>query len=225
MATIYDNIIDKSQVHEVIENIVHEGTQETIKYVRNGALNVNITSHRPKRNPMKQLPRLFRDAARATLEECADEICDIERHLLKNSSSGKSHIDTGALYESIHRSDAIYKKGTVSISGYADAKNGKVQYEEFIEHGSGKYRDDGTGRQTPWVYYSKNHSRDQVSTMMVDGEPVEVHTENHFFTTEGMPPDPFIAPALEQVIPEVEARFRANVELAFRTNKFGIRHK
>lgn len=114
----------------------------------NGLRVKTVLKRKPRPNPLNGIEKVFRAAARNALEQCAREIDDLERHAIENG-----HVDTGALRDSIHHSNPVMRGNVVSVKGYADAKNNGVMYEEFLEHGSGKYRDDGTGRKTPWVYY------------------------------------------------------------------------
>lgn len=69
--------------------------------------------------------------------------------------------DTGAYIASIKVSDVQEEPDGLSISVYTDLSsgwNGK-KLAEFLEHGTGIFRDDGTGRQTPWVYYNERWQR------------------------------------------------------------------
>ena len=51
-----------------------------------------------------------------------------------------------------------------------------VTYAPFIELGTGKYAEGGGGRQTPWSYQDSN---------------------GNWHTTSGMPPRPYLRPAIE----------------------------
>lgn len=58
----------------------------------------------------------------------------------------------------------------------------RIDYAPYVEYGTGIYARDGNGRQTPWVYRT------------ADGE---------FYFTEGQEPQPFLEPALEENVNEI----------------------
>ena len=58
----------------------------------------------------------------------------------------------------------------------------RMSYAPYVEYGTGIYARDGDGRQTPWVYRT------------ADGE---------FYFTEGQKPQPYIEPALEENVNEI----------------------
>lgn len=175
-----------------------------------------ICKRRPKKNPLDGLDKIIKQAARDTLAMCAEEIDDIERHLLDEHGN----VDTGALRDSIHHSTPYVRVNRVSVKGYVDAKNPitNTMYAEFIEHGSGLYRDDGSGRTTPWTYY-KPHSN-KLHTVMkfnANGQDIEVNDQQEFFTTSGAHPHPFIDPAVQDVNKKLSEAFRKEVVAEMKT--------
>ena len=78
-------------------------------------------------------------------------------------------VDTGNLRNSITHTTENNNR-TVVISS-------SVTYAPFIELGTGKYAEGGGGRQTPWSYQDSN---------------------GNWHTTSGMPPRPYIRPAIEK---------------------------
>ena len=77
-------------------------------------------------------------------------------------------VDTGNLRNSITHTTENNNR-TVVISS-------SVTYARFIELGTGKYAEGGGGRQTPWSYQDSN---------------------GNWHTTSGMPPRPYLRPAIE----------------------------
>ena len=77
-------------------------------------------------------------------------------------------VDTGNLRNSITHTTENNNR-TVVISS-------SVTYAPFIELGTGKYAEGGGGRQTPWSYQDSN---------------------GNWHTTSGMPPRPYLRPAIE----------------------------
>ncbi len=65
-------------------------------------------------------------------------------------------------------------------------------YGKYIEFGTGVYAEGGGGRRTPWVFRGSN---------------------GRFYTTEGMRPQPYMRPAMdenrERVLKEIARTFRA----------------
>lgn len=69
--------------------------------------------------------------------------------------------DTGMYAASIKISDVIEEPDGLRISIYTDLDsgwNGK-KLADFLENGTGIFRVDGSGRQTPWVYYNERWKR------------------------------------------------------------------
>lgn len=77
-------------------------------------------------------------------------------------------VDTGNLRNSITHTTENNNRTVVIGSS--------VTYAPFIELGTGKYADGGGGRQTPWSYQDSN---------------------GNWHTTSGMPPRPYLRPAIE----------------------------
>lgn len=77
-------------------------------------------------------------------------------------------VDTGNLRNSITHTTENNNRTVVICSS--------VTYAPFIELGTGKYAEGGGGRQTPWSYQDSN---------------------GNWHTTSGMPPRPYLRPAIE----------------------------
>lgn len=67
-----------------------------------------------------------------------------------------------------------------------------VFYAGYLEYGTGIYAENGSGRKTPWVYYS-----DQAG---------------HFVTTVGMEPQPFLRPSFHAQKAQFERDLRRLVD-------------
>lgn len=80
------------------------------------------------------------------------------------------YIRTGNLRNSITH-ETVSDNGTVVVAVGSD-----VEYAPYVELGTGVYAADGKGRKTPWRYQDK------------DGK---------WHSTRGMPPRPFLRPAVE----------------------------
>ena len=65
----------------------------------------------------------------------------------------------------------------VVLTIYAD------EQAKYLEHGTGEYNDEGNGRGTPWKYQDR---------------------DGNWHTTTGMRAHPFIEPALDAVLPELD---------------------
>lgn len=184
----------------------------------------NITTRsRNRGNPFTGLPKAFRAVARIALQDVARQICEDEAKKLE----ADGHVDTGELIDSIHHSKATFRDNVVSIYGYVDAKaptNG-ARYAEFIEHGTGEFRDDGDGT-TDVRVYSRPYSawkrgeltHDEMEQNMeyrwVQGW---IYKDRHgnWHTTRGMAADPFIDPALKNAVPLLEETFGINMAGVF----------
>ena len=77
-------------------------------------------------------------------------------------------VDTGNLRNSIAHTTENNNR-TVIIGS-------SVEYAPFVELGTGKFAEGGGGRQTPWSYQDSN---------------------GNWHTTSGMPPRPYLRPAIE----------------------------
>lgn len=69
--------------------------------------------------------------------------------------------DTGMYAASIKISEIEEEPDGMKISIYTDLSSGwhGKKLADFLENGTGIYRVDGTGRQTPWVYYNTRYRR------------------------------------------------------------------
>lgn len=106
------------------------------------------------------------------------------------------HVDTGALLNSI-RYEVVQEDGAITAYIYADATspgNGEL-YWRFLEHGTGEHNTSGNGRQGGWFYYYTGNK----------------HNHGLRFT-RGMHADPFVSPAMEKYIPELEQAIRTIAE-------------
>ena len=106
---------------------------------------------------------------------------------MRSNLQAAGHVDTGKLLNSIHQEttttqDAVVTRIYADARGLPTPKNPKgAMYGEFIELGSGKYR--AGGSQVPW------HYRDRFG---------------NWHTTEGMKADPWIMPAVNEHIGDIE---------------------
>lgn len=66
---------------------------------------------------------------------------------------------------------------THEVDGTEGAVGTNVEYAPYVEIGTGIYSSQGDGRQTPWSYQD---------------------AKGEWHTTEGMPPQPYLKPALEE---------------------------
>lgn len=105
----------------------------------------------------------------------------IQRHMDEcyNNIVAGAPRDTGAYIESIQKTDIVKTENELYAEIYTDLDSGwnGVLLAKFLENGTGIYREDGTGRQTPWVYWSEKLQR--------------------FVFTRGMKPRPHWRPAYE----------------------------
>lgn len=121
-------------------------------------------------------------ATDAALERAAESIGQrMETHAklyvtagVYESPEGK-YIRTGNLRNSITH-DSVSDDHSVTI-----VVGSPVDYAPYVELGTGVYAEDGKGRKTPWRYQDHN---------------------GNWHTTSGMPPRPFLRPAVENHIKE-----------------------
>ena len=94
--------------------------------------------------------------------------------------------DTGRYAASIQMTDVERHGNELSITIFTDLDSGwhGVPLAEFLEHGTGIFREDGTGRQTPWVYYNERWQR--------------------FVFTRGQKPQPHWSPAYYTQIAKIK---------------------
>lgn len=113
----------------------------------------------------------LREAAYTAAVRAGDTITLNMQRLLQEHQ----HVDTGELLRSCHHEEEM-GNDSITLYIFADAKNqfNNAMYEEFIEHGSGKYREGG--RDTPWLYKG---------------------SDGLWHWTHGTKPDPFIEPSVE----------------------------
>jgi len=88
--------------------------------------------------------------------------------------------DTGRYAESIQITDVERHGNELSITIFTDLDSGwhGVPLAEFLEHGTGIFREDGTGRQTPWVYYNERWQR----FVFTRGQKPQPHWSPAYFT-------------------------------------------
>ncbi len=110
-------------------------------------------------------------------EQCIERACLI----VEGQSRENCPVDLGTLRESItHKT--VRKRG--EVEGYVYTNE---EYAPHVEFGTGIYADNGQGRQTPWVYKTR------------DGK---------FYKTQGQAPKKFISNALISERDKVVAEFR-----------------
>lgn len=91
----------------------------------------------------------------------------LEEFLMDNARECHQNIvawapkDTGRYASSIQLGSIERKGKDISVEIFTDLDSGwnGVKLAEFLENGTGIYREDGTGRQTPWVYWSEKLNR------------------------------------------------------------------
>jgi len=101
------------------------------------------------------------------------------------------------------------KKNTPALSNrlrssitHSEVKDGtaqvgtNVKYAPYVEFGTGKFSSKGTGRQTPWVYYSEELGR--------------------FVWTEGARPQPYLYPALASNYKRIEEMIKKTITGIFK---------
>lgn len=97
--------------------------------------------------------------------------------LVEGKAKEKCPSDTGILRSSIMSDVKTEQNQIVGTVGTM------LEYAPFIEYGTGLFAENGDGRQTPWYYQDK------------DGE---------WHYTTGMPPHPFLRPALKESANEIK---------------------
>ena len=118
--------------------------------------NTNFYRKLKKLKDEKQLMNILQK----TVDECRDMIVE------------NAPRDTGEYAASIQSEIHRTKTGVVGT-----VFTPMVELRNWLEHCTGIYRDDGTGRQTPWVYPGKDFGT--------------------FYWTQGMRPRPHWTPALQ----------------------------
>lgn len=123
----------------------------------------------------------------------------LEKALSKFPEAGRKCVENACLHvEAKAKENTPVDWGTLraSISHKVDTSGGKIEgyiftneeYAPYVEFGTGIYSDNGTGRQTPWVYYDEKR-----------GEFVE---------TSGQKPSKMISNALVSERDKVIGEFR-----------------
>ena len=84
-------------------------------------------------------------------EECWEQIV----------TTSPPQVQTGQYIASIQVRDVQRSGNEIFAEVFTDLRLDwhNVFLAELLEHGTGIYREDGTGRQTPWVYFNKNWQR------------------------------------------------------------------
>ena len=102
-------------------------------------------------------------------EECWEQIV----------STSPPEVQTGQYIASIQVRDVQREGNEIFAEVFTDLRLEwhNVFLAELLEHGTGIYREDGAGRQTPWTYFNKNWQR--------------------FVHTDGIKPMPHWTPAYE----------------------------
>ena len=85
------------------------------------------------------------------LKVCAEETKKIEQAYIDDSVGNKTYEPTGMLWKSIKIRDIEWDGDVATVTVYSDKTI--APYAEFVENGTGIFREDGTGRQTPWLIY------------------------------------------------------------------------
>ena len=104
--------------------------------------------------------------------------------LVERSAKEKAPKDTGALRRSI-TSKVTQENGELVGIVYTP-----LEYAPYVEHGTGKFAEDGGGRQTPWTYQDD---------------------KGDFHTTRGQKPRPFMRPALNENREEIVRMLKEGV--------------
>lgn len=132
----------------------------------------------------QNLKRRILDGIEAAFAEAGEDIA----YRMRIRLAAGNHVDTGELYNSI-RQETTVDGSQVVTRIYADAKaEDGTQYAEFVERGSGIYRDGG--RQTAWRYKDR---------------------DGNWHTTHGMRADPFIEPSVAEVVPSIAEYITAQI--------------
>lgn len=129
--------------------------------------------------------------ANSYINDLADDLQDIGEiiaHRMKDilyEGDSKPHVLTGNLINNGIRSETEVNGDHITTRVYADAvSDDGALYADFLEHGTGIYRDSGDGRQTPWKYPNPY-------------EPYDENGKPKFITTQGQKPIHFIQRAID----------------------------
>lgn len=96
------------------------------------------------------------------------------------------YVRTGNLRNSISHAKEKDDDGNTVV-----AVGSRVEYAPWVELGTGVYAEDGQGRKTPWRYQDSN---------------------GNWHTTSGIPPRPYIRPAVERHIEEYQEILKEKLE-------------
>ena len=125
--------------------------------------------------PISDLLGLTSDALTASVTERLEELgLRLQEEMQSNLLSETD--GTGETANSI-QAEVTADGDNVVLKIYAD------EQAKYLEHGTGEYNDEGKGRDTPWRYQDR---------------------DGNWHTTTGMRSHPFIEPALDAVLPELD---------------------
>lgn len=139
------------------------------------ALSIDVQGVEKLAEQAMQVPNAYEDELTDLFDDYAFEI---ERTAKDNlDRSGKPGVDDGRLRSSVryvvHDAFAsFFREGPFFVVF------SRLAYAIYVHEGTGKYAREGEGRQTPWVYFDEKR-----------GE---------FYTTEGIPPNPFLEDAFQK---------------------------
>ena len=125
--------------------------------------------------PISDLLGLTSDALTASVTERLEELGLRLQEEMQNNLLSETD-GTGETANSIH-AEVENDGDNVVLKIYAD------EQAKYLEHGTGEYNDEGNGRGTPWRYQDR---------------------DGNWHTTTGMRAHPFIEPALDAVLPELD---------------------
>lgn len=108
------------------------------------------------------------DAVLNGSQEAIERAAEIIGGMAESYAKELCPVDTGNLRNSITHTTENNNRTVVIGSS--------VEYAPFIELGTGKFAEGGGGRQTPWSYQD---------------------SKGNWHTTSGMPPRPYLRPAIE----------------------------
>lgn len=125
--------------------------------------------------PISDLFGLTSDALTASVTERLEELgLRLQEEMQSNLVSETD--GTGETANSI-QAEVTADSDKVVLTIYAD------EQAKYLEHGTGEYNDEGNGRDIPWKYQDR---------------------DGNWHTTTGMRAHPFIEPALDAVLPELD---------------------
>lgn len=125
--------------------------------------------------PISDLLGLTSDTLTASITERLEEIGQRLQEEMRSNLESETD-GTGETASSI-QAEVENDGDDVVLTVYA------AEQAKYLEHGTGEYNDEGSGRGTPWSYQDR---------------------EGNWHTTTGMRAHPFIEPALDAVLPELD---------------------